>query len=171
MRVALFMAMSLNGFVADESGSEDFISDANWTVFCALAREKGALIIGRKTLETVASWDADYSFDDLADIPRVVITSRPNQLKTGFIAAASPEDALQKLSAQGIASVLVGGGPTVNSAFMQAGLVHEVIFNIEPVIVGAGKPVFAHRDFTMSLQFKSVQKLEHGIIQVQYEQV
>lgn len=168
MNVTLFMAISLNGIVADESGSEDFISDSNWGIFCQLAREKGSLIIGRKTLEAVKSWGADYSFDDLSDIPRVILTTS-KEIGPSYIAVSSPQDALEKLSERGIHSVLVGGGPTVNSSFIKVGLVDEVIFNIEPILVGKGKSVFAPEDFQTELEFESVRELPNEIVQVRYK--
>lgn len=169
MNVTLFMAISLNGFVADESGSEDFISNVNWEAFCALAREKGNFIIGRKTLEAVKNWDAGYSFDDLADETRVVLTSEANSLPKGYIAASSPQHALQIVGQQGKRFALIAGGPTVNSSFMKERLVDEIIFNIEPVVVGKGKPVFTPEDFQTILKFNSVKELTDGIIQVRYK--
>lgn len=163
------MAMSLNGFVADESGSEDFISHANWETFCKLAREKGNFIIGRKTFEAVKNWDAGYGFDDLGDVTRVVLTAaKPDEIGTGYVIASSPQDALEQISGRGMQSALVSGGPTVNTAFIKAGLIDEIIFNVEPVIVGKGKPVFAGGDFLEELRLDSMKKLVDWIIQVRY---
>ena len=65
-------------------------------------------------------------------------------------------------------SVLLGGGPTINSGFIKENLVDEIIFNIEPVIMGKGKPVFASEDFQTNLEFNSVKELAEGVIQVRY---
>ena len=162
------MAMSLNGFVADETGSEDFISDKSWDAFCELAKEKGAFIIGRKTLEAVKTWGPEYSFDSLGDIPKIILTGSGVEVGNGFINASSPQEALQKLSELGVRSVLLGGGPTINSGFIKENLVDEIIFNIEPVIMGKGKPVFASEDFQTNLEFNSVKELAEGVIQVRY---
>ena len=170
MHVTLFMAISLNGFVADEAGSEEFISDENWKMFCTLAREKGNFIIGRNTYEAVKTWGANYSFDDLKEVTKVIVTSDDSfSVPSEYILASSPQDALQKLSDKGFQSVLLGGGPTLNSAFTKEGLVDEVIFNIEPVIVGKGKSVFASEDFQKNLEFISTKELINGIVQVRYK--
>ena len=163
------MAISLNGYVADESGSEDFISHANWETFCALAREKGSFIIGRKTLDAVKNWDVDYGFDDLADVTRVVLTSGANSLPEGYIVASSPQHALQIVGHQGKKFALITGGPTVNSSFMKERLVDEIVFNIEPVVIGKGKSVFTPESFQANLEFNSVKELADGIIQVRYK--
>lgn len=163
------MAISLNGFVADEAGSEEFISHANWETFCTLAREKGNFIIGRKTLEAVKNWDADYSFDDLADVTRVVLTTDANSLPAGYMAATSPQYALSLLGEQGKEVALVTGGPTVNTSFLKANLVDEIIFNIEPIVVGKGKSVFAPENFQTDLIFDSTSEIVDGIIQVRYK--
>ena len=170
MQVTLFMAISLNGIVADESGSEDFISHANWETFCSIAREKGNFIVGRKTLEAVKNWDADYGFDDLNDLTRIVLTSSgAGRLDAGYIAASSPGNALEVLRQNGYSFALVSGGPTVNSSFMKDGLIDEIIFNVEPVIVGKGKSVFAPEDFITQLRFESMKELQDGITQVRYK--
>ena len=49
MNVTLWMAMSLNGIVARENQSEDFLSSRDWELFLELVRSSDALIWGRVT--------------------------------------------------------------------------------------------------------------------------
>ena len=117
MKVTLYMAMSLNGYIAEENGNEDFLSHANWKKFCNLAQEYGNFIVGRKTYEAVKKWNEGFGFDDLKGIQKVIISQNPDyELDEDYALATSPKDALAKL--QDFESVLVTGGSTINTAFI-----------------------------------------------------
>lgn len=167
MKVTLYMAMSLNGYIAEENGSEDFLSHANWEKFCSLAQEYGNFIVGRKTYEAVKSWNEGFGFDDLKGIKRVIISQDSSyKLDDGYILANSPKDALAKL--QDCESVLVTGGSTINTAFIQENLLDEVILNIEPALIGKGLPLFAQDDFSKKLNFVSSND-SNGIVTLHYK--
>src|SRR3989344_1480518 len=138
MRVTLFMAMSMNGMIAREDGSEEFLSDAHWQAFVALAKEHGNIIVGHSTYKVVKKWDYGFGFDDLKDVTKVVLSRRSITLPEGYLHADSPEAALKLLKKDGFSSALVAGGARINSAFAKAGLCDEVVLGIEPVLVGRG---------------------------------
>jgi dihydrofolate reductase len=166
MNVILYMAMSLNGYIAEENGSEDFLSDANWKKFCDLAEKHGNFVVGRKTYEAVKNWNEGFGFDDLKGIKKVIISQDENYaLDEGYVLAASPKDALEKL--RGFDSVLVTGGSTINTAFMKEGLLDEVMVNIEPALIGKGIPLFAKADFLKELEFVSSEESD-GIVSLHY---
>lgn len=163
------MAMSVNGIIATETDDEEFLSYESWERFCELAREFRNFIIGRKTYETVKKWDYGYNFDDLAGVEKVVISQDKNfQLEEGYILANSPQDALTKLSKKGFEKVLVTGGASINSAFVKANLLDEIILNIEPVFVGKGISLFAPQDFETKAKLISMDKSTSGIIILKY---
>lgn len=167
MKVILYMAMSLNGYIAEENGSEDFLSRANWEKFCSLAQEYGNFVVGRKTYETVKSWSEGFGFDDLKGIHKIIISQDPDyKLDEGYTLAISPKDALSKL--QGFESVLVTGGSTTNTAFIKENLLDEVILNIEPTLIGKGVPLFAQDDFSKKLDLVS-SKENDGILTLHYK--
>lgn len=167
MKVTLYMAMSLNGYIAEENGSEDFLSHANWEKFCSLAQEYGNFIVGRKTYEAVKSWNEGFGFDDLKGIKKVIISQDNDyKLSDGYILASSPKDALTKL--QECKSILVTGGSTINTAFMQENLLDELILNIEPALIGKGVPLFAQNDFSKKLNFVSSDE-SNGVVTLHYK--
>jgi len=167
MKVTLYIAMSLNGYIAEENGSEDFLSRANWEKFCSLAQEYGNFIVGRKTYEAVKNWDEGFRFDDLKGIQKVVISQDNNyKLDEEYTLAISPEDALAKL--QNFESVLVAGGSTINTAFIKDNLLDEIILNVEPALIGKGIPLFAQGDFSKKLEFVSSEE-SGGIVTLHYK--
>lgn len=169
MRTVLFMAMSLNGYIARENGSEDFLSHENWESFSTQVHEWGNCIIGRKTYEAVKAWEEDYGFDDFTDATKVILSTRAYTPPEGYHVARSPSQALDILRDKGFETALVTGGATVNTAFAQEQLLDEVIINIEPAIVGSGIPLFAESDVITKLNLTRKRELKDGIVQLSYD--
>ena len=160
--------MSLNGYIAEENGSEDFLSHENWEKFCSLAKEYGNFIVGRKTYEAVRNWGEGYGFDGLKGVEKVIISQDENyKLDAGYTLALSPENALSKLKDFDL--VLVTGGSTINYAFIKSDLIDEIILNIEPAIIGKGIPLFTKDDFYKKLEFISSEHSESGVVTLKYK--
>ncbi len=51
------------------------------------------------------------------------------------------EEELRALAAEGVRSLLLEGGPTLATAFLEAGLVDKLLLFVAPVLAGAGPPV------------------------------
>lgn len=169
MKTILFMAMSLNGIIADKSGGEDFLSDANWECFSTLAKEHGCFIVGRKTYEIVQKWP-DFNFDSIdAELKIVISSDKSLKLHSPFLLADSPKDAIEKAMASGFKSAILAGGSTINSAFMVENLIDEVIINIEPAILGSGIPVFGESEFEKHLSLIETVKITDDILRVRYK--
>jgi riboflavin biosynthesis pyrimidine reductase len=161
------MAISANGIIARENNEEDFLSNDNWKVLVELLRKSKCLIWGAKTYSLVKEWGGDY-LDTIKEAQKIIVSDKDIELDEGFVLAHSPQDALEKAKAEGFTEVIVSGGSTLNASFAKAGLIDAVIFNIEPVIVGEGIPVFAREDFDLPLEFQDVQKLDNGLLQIRY---
>lgn len=170
MKTILYMAITPNGIIARENGEEDFLSHKGWETFAELAKKYGNFIVGRKTYEAVKKWDEDYSFDDLTEIEKIIISQDSlYQLDEGYALAQSPQDAIEKLKEKGFENILVAGGSATNTAFMKEGLLDEILLNIEPAIVGEGISLFSSADFESRLKLLEMKKLDDDIVQLHYE--
>lgn len=169
MKVILYMAISLNGIIARENNEEDFLSHNNWLTFVELAHKTGCMIWGRKTHDVVRTWGKEY-WNEIKDVKKVIVSSKTDsKLEEGCISATSPQDALTKLVKQGFDSVVLTGGSTLNSSFAKAGLIDEVIVNVEPVVIGKGIALFNPDDFDLNMELLKTKTLGHGIIQIRYK--
>ena len=167
MKVILTMAISANGIIATKNGSEDFLSHANWVQFVKLAKRVGCFIWGRKTYEAVIKWEGDY-LKDLEGVKKIIISGSNIDLKAGFELAHSPEEALGVLENEGFKEAIITGGATINSEFAKRGLIDEVIFDVNPSILGNGIPVFQPEDFELKLEFIDAEKISDGIVELRY---
>ena len=169
MKAILFMAMSLNGMIADKDGNEDFLSNINWESFCDLAKEHGCFAIGRKTYEIVQKWE-EYNFNNV-DAKLKVVVSKENDLvlEKPFLLVNSPKEAIARAASMNFGSMILTGGSTINSAFVKENLIDEIILNIEPAIIGRGISLFAECDFEKRLSFLEAKKIDDDILQVRYK--
>ena len=161
--------MSLNGIIARENNEEDFISNDSWEEWLRWIREAGCVIWGRKTHEVVKTWGKQY-IDDIRGVRAMVVSSNQNfEAGDGFELASSPKEALEKLQIAGSNTVILSGGSTLNTSFAKAGLIDEVVLNVEPVLIGKGIPLFFPQEFNLKLKLLSTKKITEHIVQLHYE--
>lgn len=161
------MAISANGLIATTQGNEDFLSHTNWVQFVKLAKRIGCLVWGRKTYEAVSKWEGNY-FKELESVTKIIISHTTIKLKDGFTLANSPEEALKKLEIRGFKKAIVTGGATTNSEFAIRNLINEVIFYVNPAILGEGISIFAPKQFEMKLRLINIKKIA-DIIELRYQ--
>lgn len=168
MRITLFMATSLNGIIARPDYREDFLSRQNWYSFLDSCRETGALIWGRKTQDKARQY-SPQALTQMGDFPKIVVTSDPAyKVDAGFEQAASPQEAIEKLSQKGCKQATLAGGGILNTAFAREQLIDEVRINVEAVIIGQGIPLFAPADFDVKLELKECRQINQKLVQLCY---
>ena len=168
------MATSLNGIICLEDGSEPFLSVAGGELIADFARKTGSLIWGRRTYEDVQRrYDGTQEMDLnqlLNGLPKVVVSSDPNfKVIEDYEVARSPQAAIALLSAKKCKETTVVGGSKLNAAFLDAGLVNEIVVDIEPVLVGRGLPLFAPSDTIIDLELLSIEPVNEGEVFLRYK--
>jgi dihydrofolate reductase len=153
-RTQYYTATSLDGFIADESHSLDWLftreqdrrGPLNYADFIA---EVGAIAMGSTTYE----WILDHEFGDkdpsewkwVYDLPSWVFTHRERREVPGadirFVSGdVRPVHEEMVRAAAGKNVWIVGGGDLVGQ-FADAELLEEVIVYVAPVTLGAGAPL------------------------------
>jgi dihydrofolate reductase len=168
MTIILTMAITANGIIASKTGSEDFFSHDNWIQFVKLAKRAGCFIWGRKTYETVISWEDDY-LKDIEGVKKIILSKSNINLRAGFELAKSPAEALESFEKQGFNEVVISGGSNINSEFAKLGLIDEIIFDVNPSILGEGIQVFEPADFQLELELIDVGKISDDIVELRYK--
>lgn len=146
MRVDIYLAASLEGFIADAKGGTDWVADDE--LFEKTAREYGCICMGRTTYD-------EYGGPAFDGVQHIVLTKRlPRKTKYDNVHfAATPQEAMTLATQLGFNKLLVIGGARTNQAFMQAEVVQKVYADIHPILLGKGIPMFgdyqAKFDFNM----------------------
>lgn len=137
------VAVSLDGFIASEDGSVDWLMDfPPGPSFPDFLASIGGLMMGRDSFETDLKF-GPWSHGDKATL---VMTNRPiaNPPPRVESAAGDLVPALAKLRArvtQG--DIWLYGGGVLAGQMLGAGLIDRVELATVPVVVGKGRPLFA----------------------------
>lgn len=174
-RLHVFIATSLDGYIAREDGRIDWLEAANQRVpagedcgYAAFIAGVDALLMGRGTYESVLGFP-QWPYGEL---PVYVASSRlaPGPLAVAGRAEAlpgSPRVLLDALAARGHREVYLDGG-RLAQAFLAEGLVDTLTVTRIPVLIGRGRPLFADAGRDIALELLRGQDWPFGFSQQTY---
>lgn len=171
MTISVFVGTSVDGFIARPNGDLDFLpvgggEPHGYNEFMASV---DALVIGRKTFETVLSFAA-WPYGDKRV---VVLSSGPVDLSAvrgGVVEqmAGTPAEIVSKLAASGAHHLYVDGGITIQG-FLRAGLVQRLIITRVPVLIGEGIPLFGTLPRDLRLNHVATRHYPSGLVKSEYQ--
>lgn len=177
MRASVFIAASLDGFIARPDGGLDWLApgpdgtpgeDHGYSAFIDTI---DAILIGRNTFDIVLGFDT-WPYGDK---PVWVLTNRPlpDVLPEGAnvrtIAGNAP-GVVAAMEAAGVRHAYVDGGRVIQG-FLVAGLIQGFVVNHIPVLLGAGIPLFGPLPGDVRLSHIATQTYPSGFVQSRYEVV
>ena len=168
-RCSVFIATSLDGFIARADGAIDWLSivetpgeDYGYARFFAGV---DALILGRRTYDTALGFPA-WPFGGKRC---VVFTHDPPAARHGErFHSGSPAALLAELHAAGVARAYVDGGALIRS-FLREDLIDDITLSIVPVLLGDGIRLFDASVPARRLRLTDSRAFASGLVQVQYE--
>ena len=175
MKVSVFIATSLDGFIARENGDVDWLTvpdlDENGEDygFQEFMDSIDVLVMGRNTFEMVVSF-GEWVYGDKTVI---VLSSRPIQIPSNFrptieVHDSSPIELVQKLTTRGAKHLYIDGGKTIQG-FLNAGLIQQLIITRIPIILGKGIPLFGPVSRDIKLKLIKTTTFPNGLVQINYE--
>ncbi len=171
MKVILYIAISVNGYIAKENDDTGWVSETEWKGYSDMIKKVGNMIIGRRTYEVMLQND-EFNRSQLNEIKIIVVTDDPSlQIHNPeFISTAKlPREALSALHKQDFETIMVCGGGGLNTSFMKENLIDEIYLDIEPIIFGRGIKVFAEIDFELKLKLLETKKISDNEIRLHYK--
>ena len=169
MNASVFVGTSVDGFIARANGNLDFLPPGGgephgYEEFMATV---DAVVIGRKTFETVLTFDA-WPY---AEKPVFVLSTRQlAPAPPGAVVermAGAPADIVSQLAARGIGHIYVDGGITIQR-FLQAGLIQRLVITRVPVLIGTGIPLFGALQRDIALTHIATRHYASGLVQSEY---
>jgi dihydrofolate reductase len=170
MEASVFIATSLDGFIARPDGSLDWLpanggEPHGYTEFMATV---DALVIGRKTFETVLTFD-EWPYGSK---PVVVLSSKPADLVAppGTVCemmAGTPDEVVARLTQRGMKHLYIDGGVTIQR-FLEARLIQRLILTRVPVLLGRGIPLFGPLARDIRLEHVATKSYPSGLVQSEY---
>jgi dihydrofolate reductase len=155
VRTSFFTATTLDGFIADEHDSLSWLfsqeqrdTDAP-LAYAAFIADIGAIAMGRTTYDWVVDHLAEQGEQWPYAMPAWVFTHREAEPFAGadlrFTAADVPTVHAEMVAAAAGKDLWVVGGGDLAGQFADAGLLDQVIVQIAPVTLGAGRPLLPRR--------------------------
>jgi dihydrofolate reductase len=167
---SVFIGTSVDGFIARPNGELDFLPPGGgephgYDEFMATV---DAIVIGRKTFETVLGFEA-WPYGD----KRVVVLSRRpldlSVVRGGVVEqmGGPPAEIVSRLAATGARHLYVDGGVTIQG-FLREGLIQRLIITRVPVLIGEGVPLFGALPRDIRLHHVATRHYPSGLVQSEY---
>ncbi|OBU21759.1 diacylglycerol kinase [Photobacterium aquimaris] len=153
----VFIATSLDGFIADKQGKLDWLHAVPNphnidTGFLPLMARIDGLVMGRNTFEMVVSFDCDWPYTK----PVFVLSNTLTQVPKGYedkvtLINGELQNIITTLNSQGFNELYIDGGITIQH-FLNEDLIDEMVITRLPILLGGGTALFG--DLQQPLNFK-----------------
>lgn len=159
MSNSVFIATSLDGYIADKNGGLDWLHaipnpEGSDMGFVEHFDRIDALVMGRNTLEIVLSFDVEWPYSKPVFVLSNTLTSVPEGYEDKVFLVSGPlKDIVKYLNEKGFNNLYIDGGVTIQN-FLKEDLIDEMIITTMPVLLGGGSPLFG--DLEAPLNFKLV---------------
>jgi dihydrofolate reductase len=184
-KVIFLIHMSLDGFVAGPKGEMDWIvyNDELEKYSHDLHSSTDAAIYGRVTYQMMESYWPTVLTDPSAtggaldharwlDKATKIVVSRTLdsvQWKNTVLIRDNIGQEMAKIKRQPGKDLWLLGSPTLAQAFMKHDLIDEYRINVNPVVLGNGKPLFGGLDKPLNLKLLEARTFTVGVVALRYE--
>ena len=159
-KITLYIAMSLDGYIADSNGNVDWLSGQcddieNADTYSAFIRDIDTVVMGWNTYSQLTSY---------------IITHRilPSTDKLKFV-QENPCDLVQRLKRQPGQGIWICGGAEIIHPLIQADLIDEYYISIIPILLGSGIRLWKETGNKVKLKLIRTQSY-NGITELVYTQ-
>jgi dihydrofolate reductase len=177
IKCSVFIALSLDGFIARKDGNIDWLTDTGHGNsnedygYRDFIDSVDTLVMGRNTYELALTFK-EWPYTG----KRVVVLSSghpqiPDSLSGSVeIMSGLPADIVERLSGGGACHVYVDGGKAIQG-FLEAGLIQEMTLTRIPVLIGDGIPLFGKLVRDIRFQHVETRAYQNGYVQSKYRTV
>ncbi len=178
-RVIVSNLMSLDGFFEGPNKEFDwFVPDEGFLEYARkLLRSVDTILFGRTTYLHMAAYWPHAAADEIADkmnhLPKVVFSKALQKVEwnhSRLVHGDAAEEVL-KLKQMPGGDMVILGSAALASSLLQAGLIDEYRIIIDPILIGAGHPLFQNIKEKLRLKLISTQTLSSGVVILSYARV
>jgi dihydrofolate reductase len=162
-------ANSVDNFIARQDHAVDWLiwSDDVAAITARFWTTIDTVVMGRKTYEVARKSGLGEGYPGVKNY--VCSRTLPDQPASNVtIVREDAADFVRRLKEQDGKDICVMGGGELARSLLEAGLIDEIGFNIQPVLLGSGIPLFHPMTRQIDLELKECRPLEHGCVYVMY---
>ena len=168
MKISIYIAISANGFISNSRNVPDWLSPEYGEGFASICQKMKAVIMGKTTYNILAP---DY-LPLQNEGTTVVLTTDENaksENPTVVFTKNKAAEIAEMLTQRGHTEAVIIGGAMTMSEFVNAGLVDDIYFVMEPVLFGSGLPLLKNVGMDLNLKLLEMTKLNENTVQLHYE--
>jgi dihydrofolate reductase len=171
VKVSVYIATSLDGFIARKNGDIDWLSGGEGSEEYGYAEFMSTvdfIVMGRNTYEkvlTFGGWPYQKKVIVLSSRDLPVPADLTNKFERLHL---SPVELIGELQSRDIRHIYLDGGVTIQR-FLRAGLVDEMTITTIPILIGGGLPLFGALDKDVKVELLRSQSFNNGYVQNRYK--
>ena len=169
----VFIATSLDGYIADKEDGLDWLQSIPNPEYLDmgyvdLIDRIDALIMGRKTFDTVCSFDCDWPYSK----PVFVLSNSMKSIPEGYegkaeLISGSLPAVIEAIQQKGHEHLYIDGGVTIQN-FLKEDLIDELIITVIPILLGGGAALFGELPEKMAFEHVKKEVFLNAIVQNHY---
>ena len=168
MQCSVFIATSLDGYIARADGRIDYLSIVERAGehygYRGFIDSIDTVVIGRSTYELALGFDP-WPY---ADKRCVVLTHAARAAKHGEqFFSGDPRDLVQRLNDDGCQRAYIDGGAVIQQ-FLAARLIDDLTISVIPILLGEGIRLFGDTHGDVPLELIASERYESGLVQLTY---
>ena len=165
--IILFIASSLDGFIASPDGSIDWLFTDQDYGYSEFYSNIETLVMGNKTYQQVLDFD-EYPYTGKQVF---VLTRDTTKAKDQNVTYISQEISqfIASLRSTAKGNIWLVGGGEIIKIFLQQGAIDRLILSIHPLLLGKGIPLFLSEFPSQTLELQDTKTFASGLIQLDYQ--
>lgn len=172
-KVVLFIAMSLDGYIADSNGGVGWLNgqgndNENLDTYSEFAKDIDTVLMGWNTYHQVATElsSKEWVYKDFTTY--VITHNKSNSNEQIIFTDENPIDLLEKLMQQDGKDIWICGGANLVQQLMCADLIDRYYISVIPTLLGKGIQLFGELSKEQKLSLVKTQNY-NGIVELIYE--
>ena len=166
-------ANSLDNFFAREDGAMDWLmwSDEAMEIMNDFWPKVDCILMGRKTYEVAIKSNPPSEDAEADGGMKTYVFSRsldPASVKGAEVLSENAGEFVRGLKEQEGKDICVMGGGELANSLLEAGVIDEIGFNIHPVLLGSGVPLFHRLSRQVDLELIECKPFKNGCVYVLY---
>jgi len=164
MKTILYIACSIDWYIAKPDGDSDWVSELDVKIFDQMIQDCGWIVVGNNTFKQY-EWEL-YPVEWVCNI---IVSKSWGKDSENTLYAKSVSEALDIASEKWLEQVLLVWGWIVNGSFLQENQIHEIIMSVHPLILGKGIQIFEKDTTEKHLQLIGTKTIWDELVHIKYK--